>query len=131
MTKGGGFAGWLRTLAMADLLRLRAIRSAVAGRSAKDSATVRQGHSTRVRQPRAVPRRIAADDDLISHLQRIPIPALAVQRARAGSLATPVCGVSLVILHVEVEIDVRIRPINLGDRAPKLDELAPVKFGGK
>src|ERR1700687_3899142 len=102
--------------------------SAVSGCSTENSAPIGQGHPPGVRQFRAVPRRVAIDDHLIPHLQRISIPALPVECPWACSFAAPVCDCAFVVLYIKIEVDVRIRPVNSCNGAFEFDQLTPIEF---
>ena len=77
-----------------DSLKVWVSRPAIAGSSAKNSAPVGQGHSSRVGKFRTVSCRIAADDDLISHLSGNPDSSLAGAASRGlrpRSPSSPYC----------------------------------------
>ena len=91
-----------------------ALRSAVAGRCAGDDASVGQRHAPRVDRVRAVSREVAVDDDRVAEFEVALLQPPARQRARRRRLRTPISSrCPGLVFDVDVEIRVRIRPLDL------------------
>src|SRR5580765_4632529 len=80
---------------------------------------------------RAVPREVAVDDQRVAELDVALLPAPPRERTRAAALARPLRHVALVVLHIDVEVRVWIRPLDLRDGADEPHRLVAVEFGGE
>src|SRR5215471_17833606 len=114
-------------------LRIRPwnLRPAVAGRRARHNAPVGQRHAPRINQVRAVSRQIAVDDQRVAQLDVALLPASARERAGPAAFARPFGDVALVVFDVDVEERMRVRPLDLRDRADEPHRLVAVELSGK
>src|SRR5438874_6600136 len=120
-----------RRVMAALLLRQRRRRIVAAHGSREHAAAVRELHHARVAGLRSVFGERAVDRDRVAHLQRVRAPAVARQRVRRTALALPGLHGAVVVLHIEIDPDVRVRPFELRDRALERDGLVRVEFGGE
>src|SRR5690606_21899805 len=117
----------LRTASVAlELARARIERLArrAAGRRDRDAA--------RVHPRRAVPREEAVHLDLRADRQRVAAPAAALQQVRRPELGAPVRDLAArIVLDVEIDPHVGVRPFDLRDDAPERDRLLGIELGGE
>src|SRR5438128_16434 len=95
------------------LIAARAGEQPLAGRRENDDLPVAD--------ERAVLRLAALDGDGVADLQRVAGPAEARERVRAADLDAPVRDLAGRVGHVDVEVGVRVRPLDLGDHTLQVD----------
>ena len=105
------------------------VRVLRAGR--QDVPAVRERHASARGVVRAVLRAEPFDDDRFAELQLILDDAAAHQLAGRAAGESPGGDGAVSVLHVEVEPDVRVGPLDLLDDAGHLHRLGVVEFGGE
>src|SRR5262245_16823202 len=101
------------------------------GGTGEHAAAIRKLDDARVTGLRSVLREEALDDDIVAGFERVVAPAVASERVGRAAFALPVLRRALLVLHVEIDPDVRILPFELRDAALQLDLLGRVEFGGE
>jgi hypothetical protein len=101
-------------------------------RLARPAARGGQRDGPRVHALGSVLRQPAVDGDLFADLERFAAPARALQAMRRTHLGAPVGDLSgLIVLDVDIEPHVRIRPFELGDDSRQRDFLVSVELRRK
>src|SRR5262245_10868630 len=100
-------------------------------RSGSQLASVAERHLTRGSEVRFFARPPTKDGDRFANLQSLPFPALPDQHVRGVPLELPLSGRARVALHIHIEMNVGIRPIDLGDGAGHRDGLVCVVLSSK
>src|SRR4051812_13207382 len=118
----------MRLTARLLLRRRRRVRHHRAGEHA---AAVGHRDRAHVAGLRSVFRHEAVDGDRLIDLERITRPAVARERVRRAPFALPRLYRALRVLHVEVDPDVRVAPLDLRHRAGQHDRLVRVELRGE
>src|SRR5436190_21892499 len=71
----------------------------------------------------------AVDFDFIADLQRLAGPALPLKKVRRSHLEAPVLDHALFVLHIDVDPDVGIGPVDLRNKALELNRLIGIELG--
>src|SRR5438034_8008743 len=95
----------------------------------KYAPAIRKLDQTGVARLRAVLRQHAIDGDLVARLQGVAAPAVPRQRIRRTALALPVLQAPLSVLHIQINPDVGIRPLELRHGARQRHGLARIELG--
>src|SRR5262249_54444177 len=74
---------------------------------------------------------ITIDDNRVSQFNVATLKAPASNRARRTRFTTPSRDVPILVLHIDVEVGVRIRPFNLCKSTSYAERLAGVKLRGE
>jgi len=83
--------------------------------------------SLRDAEVRIIPGPRAGHRHHVAFLDRVPLPAVADQDARAGQFQIPVGDSARRVFHVDIEMRVRIDPLHPGHYACQVDLLAVVE----
>ena len=105
--------------------------SAVVSARARHDAAVGQRHAAGIDEVRPVLRAIAVDDDRVAELDIAFAEALARQRSRRARFAGPLRRRAALVLRVEIEVRMRVRPLDLRQGAGEADNLLCIELGGK
>src|SRR5262249_14377904 len=117
-----------RIMAASPLRRRRVVAAPGAG---GQRPSVRELYRAPVAGLRSVLRQRAVDRDRVADLQRIGAPAVARERIWRSALALPRLHGAFVVLHVQIDPDVRVLPFEFRHRALQRDRLVRVELGGK
>ena len=120
-------AKWQAQFAAKFLLRSR---TAVRIRAAENRLAV-EINPPRVHQVRAVFRRIAIHDQLVAELHIAALHAAPRKLPRIRALAAPLDYIALFVLHVDIKVRMRIRPLHLRQRPLDANRLVAVELGGE
>src|SRR5579875_486290 len=105
---------------------LRSGPSLPAARVSKQPAAAGKPDAVRLGQAGPVSRRIGFHADAVAGLQRVGQPALATQHVRAAQFQIP--GLRGGPHHLQVEMDVRIAPFDLGDASRQHNQPGRIVF---
>src|ERR1051326_1130494 len=109
-------------------LLLLGTRPTILCRTAKNSLAARQSHFPAVDGIRSIFSEKPCDCDFIANLQRILSPALPIKLARSAALDRVVGYFSVFPFYINVVIDVRIKPFDLGHSPFDFNRLFGIVF---